>query len=52
MSNKAYHSSAIVASVICMFCGKSLGYIKEISSWYNGCHASCLKAYNVKRNAK
>jgi hypothetical protein len=35
-----------VKNKICFFCGKPLGDKKEISSWYNGCHASCLNKYN------
>lgn len=40
--------SEYIANKICMFCGKKLGQRKEISSWYNGCHSTCLKNYNQR----
>lgn len=47
-----YKRSKRVANKTCMFCGDKLGYTKELSVWYNGCHASCLSAYNRKRNSQ
>lgn len=41
----------------CMFCGEPVllrkeGGKREISSWYGGCHASCLYNYNIKHIAR